>query len=198
MKLLALALLTFAISCGVFARPGPTVAPLVSARFLSVHLLTGEASDAQERSRLPALRDTIAGALPAAWVTATGGSGQLALRTDADIDVELDGTAGTSALTQHKLNGKVVSRTITIHTVESNRHLSVPELLSVALHELGHIWCCYGEGTVDGHWRDSPSEFSPIGVMASPLRCQVTAGNDPVCPSVFSDRELKEMGLIAP
>ena len=198
MKFLALAMLTFAISCGVLARPGPTVAPLVSAAFLTVHLFTGEASDAQERSRLPTLRDTIAGALPDAWVTATGGRGKLALRTDADINVELDGTAGTSALTHHKRNGKVVLRTIAIHTVEGNRHLSVSELMTVTLHELGHIWCCYGEGTVDGHWADEPTQFSPVGLMASPMRCQVTAGNDPVCPSVFSDRELKEMGLTAP
>lgn len=195
MKLLAAFVLIFATSCGLLNRPGPTVPPLISAAFLSVHLFSSQGFDAQERSRLPGLRDTLAGALPGAWVTATGGRGQLVLRTDADIDVELDGTAGTSALTQHKRNGKVVSRTIVIHTLEGDRRLSTSELLTVAVHELGHIWCCYGEGTVDGHWTDSPPGFSPVGLMSSPMRCQGTAGNDPMCPSVFSDRELKEMRL---
>jgi Zn-dependent protease with chaperone function len=195
--LLAVALVA-AMSCSLLSRAEPTVPPLISAAFLSVHLLAGEASDAEERSRLPALRDTIAGALPAAWVSATFGRGRLALRTDADIEVKLEGTTGTSALTQHKRNGKVVSRTIAIHTLESNRRLSPSELLTVMLHELGHIWCCYGEGTVDGHWADTATGFSPVGLMSSPMRCQGTPGNEPECPSVFSDRELKEMGLTAP
>src|SRR3954464_2084167 len=114
--------MVFASSCGVIAnlRPGPTIAPLISARFLSVHIFVGENGDAQERSRLPGLRDAIAGALPAAWATATGGRGQLAIRTDGDIDVELDGTGGTSALTQHRLGGKIVTRTIAVHTVEGS------------------------------------------------------------------------------
>jgi len=192
--------LIFASSCGVVGslRPGPTIAPLISARFLSVHLFIGDDGDAQEKARLPGLRDAIAGALPAAWATATGGRGQLAIRTDADIDIELDGSGGTSALTQHKLNGRVVSRTIAVHTVEGTRRLSVGELVVTGLHELGHIWCCYGPGTKDGHWADTPTGFSAIGLMYSPMTCTVTAGSDPVCPNVFSDRELVEMHLTAP
>jgi len=132
--------LIFASSCGVVGslRPGPTIVPLISARFLSVRLYIGDNGDAQEKARLPGLRDAMAGALPPAWATATAGRGQLAIRTDADIDVELDGSGGTSALTQHKLNGRVVSRTIAVHTVEGTRRLSVGELVVTALHELGH------------------------------------------------------------
>lgn len=144
---------------------------------------------------MPQLRDAVAGALPNAWATATGGRGKLSLRTDGDIDVELDGTNGTSALMQHSSGGRVTSRTIAVHTIDGSRRLSVPELMATVLHELGHIWCCYGPGTADGHWSDSPTEFSPVGLMVSPMRCQVKAGGDPVCPSVFSDRELKEMRL---
>ncbi len=203
MKAIAFALmLVVGSSCGVIAslRPGPTIAPLISARFLSVHLFIGDNGDAQEKARLPELRDSIAGALPAAWATATNGRGQLAIRTDADIDVELDGSGGTSALTQHKLGGKVVSRTIAVHTVEGSRRLSVTELLVTTLHELGHIWCCYGPGTKDGHWAssDAPKEFSSVGLMYSPMTCSVTKGSDPICPTVFSDRELAEMHLTAP
>lgn len=199
MRLLLVLVVISATSCGLINRPPTsTVAPLISAAFLSVHLVAGAASDAQERSRLPALRDTIAGALPDAWSKATNGRGKLTLRTEGDIEVELTGEAGTSALTQHKTNGKVTARTIAIHTLEGNRHLSVPEIMTTALHELGHIWCCYGAGTVDGHWTDAPGEFSPVGLMTSPIRCQVDAGGDPVCPTIFSDRELKEMKLNAP
>jgi hypothetical protein len=192
--------LVFASSCGVIAslRPSATVVPLISARFLSVRIFVGDTGDAQERTRLPGLRDSIAGALPAAWATATGGRGQLALRTDADIDVELDGSGGTSALTEHKVGGRVVSRTIAVHTVEGSRRLSAAELVVVALHELGHIWCCYGPGTKDGHWTDTPKGFSSVGLMYSPMTCTFTRGSDPVCPNVFSDRELAEMHLTGP
>lgn len=201
MKTFALALvLVCGSSCGVIAslRPGPTIAPLISARFLSVHLFIGDTGDAQEKARLPGLRDSIAGALPSAWATATGGRGQLAIRTDADIDVELDGSGGTSALTQHKRDGKVVSRTIAVHTMEGSRRLTVSELIVTTLHELGHIWCCFGPGTKDGHWTDTPTGFSSVGLMYSPMTCTVTRGSDPVCPTMFSDRELAEMHLTAP
>ena len=196
--LLALVLIV-ASSCGVIGnlRPGPTIAPLVSAAFLSVHLFIGDNGDAQEKARLPQLRDAIAGALPDAWATATAGRGQLSLRTDGDIDVELDGTNGTSALMQHQRGGRVTARMIAVHTIDESRRLSVPELLATVLHELGHIWCCFGPGTKDGHWADAPTGFSSVGIMNSPMTCTVTPGTDPVCPSVFSDRELAEMKLSA-
>jgi hypothetical protein len=193
-------MLVVASSCGVIAslRPGPTIAPLISATFLSVHLFAADNGDAQEKARLPGLRDSIAGALPAAWATATGGRGQLVLRIDADIDVELDGTGGTSALTQHSRGGRVVSRTIAVHTIDGSRRLSVSELLVTTLHELGHIWCCFGPGTKDGHWEDAPSTFTSVGLMYSPMTCTVARGSDPICPSIFSDRELAEMHLTSP
>jgi hypothetical protein len=193
-------MIVFASSCGAIAslRPGPTIVPLISATFLSVHLFIGDNGDAQEKARMSDLRDSIAGALPTAWATATGGRGQLSLRTDADIDVELDGTGGTSALTQHKLDGKVVSRTVAVHTMEGSHRLSVAELLVTTLHELGHIWCCYGPGTKDGHWSETPTGFSSIGLMYSPMTCTVMRGSDPICPTVFSDRELAEMHLTSP
>src|SRR5439155_1437639 len=135
LRTIALVLIVVAASgCGGLAslRGMPTIAPLISATFLSVHLFVGDGGDAQERARLPELRDSIAGALPAAWSVATRGRGKLALRTDADIDVKLDGTSGTSALMQHKLGGRVVSQTITVHSVagssgaENVRTISLP------------------------------------------------------------------------
>jgi len=196
-------LLVFALvgasACGGLFRVGPTIAPLISARYLSVHLVMGDAADAQEKARLPTLRDSLAGALPAAWATATQGRGQLFLRNEGDIDIELAGTNGTSALTQHSRGGKVTSRTITVHTIDGNRRLVISDLMATTLHELGHIWCCYGPGTSGGHWADPPpSGFSLVGLMYPTIRCQVSAGSEPVCPNVFSDRELTEMGLGSP
>jgi len=191
--------LIVASSCGVIGslRPGPTIAPLISAAFLSVHLFIGDSGDAQEKSRLPQLRDAIAGALPNAWTTATVGRGQLSLRTDGDIDIELDGTNGTSGLMQHSSGGRVTSRTIAVHTIDGSRRLTVPELMATVLHELGHIWCCFGPGTKDGHWEEAPKDFSSVGLMNSPMTCRATPGSDPICPSVFSERELAEMRLSA-
>ena len=187
-------------SCGVIGslRPGPTIAPLISAAFLSVHLFVGDQGDAQERSRIPELRDEIAAALPNAWATATAGRGHLSLRTDGDIDLELDGTDGTSALTQHSSGGRVISRKIAVHTVEGQRRLTIPELMATVLHELGHIWCCFGPGTKDGHWSDTPTDSSSVGLMYSPMTCRVSKGSDPVCPTLFSERELAEMRLSGP
>jgi hypothetical protein len=197
--LLALALI-LASSCGVIGRlrPGPTIAPLISAAFLSVTSSSVTRATRRSARGSPGLRDSLAAALPNAWATATAGRGQLSLRTDGDIDVELDGTNGTSALTQHSSGGKVTSRTIAVHTVDGNRRLTVPELMATVLHELGHIWCCYGPGTKDGHWAETPSGFSSVGLMYSPMTCQVSRGSDPVCPSVFSERELAEMRLSGP
>jgi hypothetical protein len=96
------------------------------------------------------------------------------------------------------MGGRVVSRTITIHTLEGSRRLSIAELLVTTVHELGHIWCCYGPGTNDGHWADTPDAFSSVGLMHSPMTCTVARGSEPTCPSVFSGRELQEMGLTAP
>ncbi len=183
-----------ATSCRAFGRPTSTVAPLISAAFLSVHVFATNTGDADGRSRLPGLRDSIAGALPDAWAAATNGRGKLSIRTDADIDVELNGSAGTSALTQHTRDGKIISRSIIVHTVDG-RHLSVPEIMATTLHELGHIWCCYGPGTTDGHWSDPQPTFHATGMMYSPMRCQVVAGSEPTCPTAFSDREIEAMGL---
>src|SRR5256886_9475029 len=151
-------LLAFALvgasACGGLLRAGPTIAPLISARYLSVHLVMGDTADAQEKARLPTLRDSLAGALTAAWAPATQGHGQLLLRNESTIDIELAGTNGTSALTQHSRGGKVTSRTITVHTIDGNRRLMVPDLMATTLHELGHIWCCYGPGASGGHLID--------------------------------------------
>src|SRR3989441_10708204 len=129
--------LAAATACGGLLRAGPTIAPLVSARYLSVHLVIGDIADAQEKARLPTLRDSLAGALPAAWATATQGRGQLFMRNEGDIDIELAGTNGTSALTQHSRGGRVTSRTITVHTIDGSRRLVIPDLMATTLHELG-------------------------------------------------------------
>src|SRR2546428_3252703 len=127
--LLVLALVG-ASACGGLFRAGPTIPPLISARYLSVRLVAGDAADAQEKARLPTLRDSLAGALPAAWATAIQGRGQLFLRNEGDIDVELAGTNGTAALTQHTRGGQATSRTTTVHTIARNSRLTIPDPMS--------------------------------------------------------------------
>src|SRR2546428_1481447 len=182
-KVLVALPLAAATACGGLLRAGPTIAPLVSARYLSVHLVMGDTADAQEKARLPTLRDSLAGALPAAWATATQGRGQLFMRNEGDIDVELAGTNGTSALTQHSRGGKVTTRTITVHTIDGNRRLTIPDLLSTTLHELGHIWCCYGPGTIGGHRSDpQPQGLASAGPILPIIPCQLSTRCDSVCP----------------
>src|SRR2546426_7303590 len=77
--------LAAATACGGLLRAGPTIPPLISARYLSVHLVTGDTADAQEKARLPTLRASLAGALPAAWATASQGRGPLFMRNQGDI-----------------------------------------------------------------------------------------------------------------
>ena len=206
MRILALALVIVAATSCAFVdrlRPGPTIAPLISAAFLSVHLVAGDASDAQERQRLPGLRDALAGALPGSWSVATAGRGMLNMRTDGDIDVTLEGTNGTSALTQHTRGGKVTSRTIAVHTIDGSRRLTLSELVATTLHELGHIWCCTGpDASPDGHWAQPSADpllqgVDRFGLMNHPVNCLVFAAGVESCPNRFSERELKTMGFSA-
>src|SRR2546425_3334600 len=195
LSLLLVLSLAAATACGGLLRAGPTIPPLISARYLSVHLVMGDTADAQEKARLPALRDSLAGALPAAWATATQGRGQLFLRNEGDIDVELAGTNGTSALTQHTRGGKVTSRIITVHTIDGNRRLTIPDLMSTTLHELGHIWCCYGAGTSGGHWgRPQPSGVPSVRLLYATIPDQVSPGGGPGCPTALLHRRLPDMG----
>jgi len=77
-------------------------------------------------------------------------------------------------------------------TVENN--------VAVALHELGHIWCCHGPDANDsGHWvtkQASPGLYGvdKYGLMTDPVTC-VSFGAVLSCPNRFSDREMVALGF---
>ena len=77
---------------------------------------------------------------------------------------------------------------------------AIENIVAVALHEIGHTWCCRGPGTTDGHW--SEQQVSPgllgvdrFGLMNHPVNCLVVPTGFLSCPNKFSDRELRTMGF---
>ncbi len=77
-------------------------------------------------------------------------------------------------------------------TVENN--------VAVALHELGHIWCCHGPDANDtGHWltkEPSPGLYGvdKYGLMTDPVTC-TSFGSIVSCPNRFSDRDMVALGF---
>jgi len=72
--------------------------------------------------------------------------------------------------------------------------------VATALHELGHIWCCSGEGTVAGHWavKEETPELGGVdrfGLMNHPIECVRLPIGVLSCPNRFSERELRAMGF---
>src|SRR5438309_10911 len=78
--------------------------------------------------------------------------------------------------------------------------ISTGKSLSIALHELGHTWCCFGPAAgPDEHWleRTPAPELAGVnrfGLMVGPVPCRIAAGRE-VCATRFSDRELRAMGF---
>jgi hypothetical protein len=78
--------------------------------------------------------------------------------------------------------------------------VSTANSVAVALHELGHIWCCRGaDAGSDGHWLKSMADsrlqgVDRFGLMTHPVTCLVFPGFV-TCPNRFSERELNAMGF---
>src|SRR5439155_6891604 len=68
------------------------------------------------------------------------------------------------------------------------------------LHELGHIWCCEGEGAgPDRHWLENLADrqlvsVNRFGLMTQHPTCRGT-GASLVCARRFGERELRTMGF---
>ena len=77
---------------------------------------------------------------------------------------------------------------------------AIENLVAVALHELGHIWCCQGpSASDDGHWLVATPDpeltgVDRFGLMNHPVRCLVF-GVVWSCPNRFSRRELAAFGF---
>ena len=135
--------------------------------------------------------------LAGAWASATRGLGQLSVvPASADVVVYLLPGRGTSL---HERASDGTERVLLYVSDETGRPWAQGGMTR-ALHELGHLWCCHGQdATPDGHWSgatwDSQLEgVNQYGLMTQPVVCLARPGVF-VCPSAFSERELRTMGF---
>lgn len=189
---------------GASTRGSSTGSSGIPAAHFSVTIDGAPSGTLPQDANLIALRDLsitrLRENLPAAWSAATRGLGSLTvLDGKADIPLHLVAATGTSI---HK-SGSRSGQEIVLYVAEDGRRTTELEMLSTALHELGHIWCCRGVGTSEGHWAtalDDGRDFglNRYGLMNSPVKCAVLPNQIFVCPLRFSDRELASMGFTAP
>ena len=178
--------------------------PIVASS-LTVHVTTDTPPSEQfniDPSLVP-LRDSsiakIKATLATEWKAATRGLGSLQVDDrSADITIFVIAARGTSV---HRRNPADDSQDIVIYVSDSQLGMrSVENNVAVALHELGHIWCCYGPDANDtGHWttkQASPGLYGvdKYGLMTDPVTC-VSFGAVLSCPNRFSDREMVALGF---
>ena len=92
------------------------------------------------------------------------------------------------------------SQDVLLYVADRDGPFALDNVIAVALHELGHIWCCYGPGTNNGHWTTAEESqglqgIDRFGLMNDPVRCLVVPAGYLSCPNRFSDRELQAMGF---
>ena len=131
------------------------------------------------------------------WKLATRGLGALTLvPSSADLVVYVLPGKGTSV---HLLAADGSQRVL-VYAVDEFGTVSAENSVAVALHELGHIWCCFGAGAgPDGHWLEKIPDpllqgVDQYGLMTHPVTCLVGRGLES-CPNRFSERELRTMGF---
>jgi hypothetical protein len=175
----------------------------IRATSFSVHVaITAPPRDTtREEPSLVPLRDStlkaMVATLPKEWKSATRGLGSLQV-TERSADITIYVFAG-KGMSFHRTGSADGSEDIVIFVSDQLGLRSVENSVAVALHELGHIWCCTGPGTSEGHW--ITPEVSPgltgvdkYGLMNHPVTCLVFS-TITSCPNRFSDRELRTMGF---
>ena len=164
-----------------------------------IHGLVG-VSTRLEPSLVPARDADIArmsATLVQEWRLATRGLGALSMvESSADIVIYVLPGKGTSL---HVL-APDGSQRVLIYAMDDFGAVSAENSVAIALHELGHIWCCFGAGAgTDGHWLETIADpllqgVDRYGLMTHPVTCLVGRGFES-CPNRFSDRELRTMGF---
>jgi hypothetical protein len=131
------------------------------------------------------------------WRLATRGLGRLSLvGSSADVVIFLLPGRGTS-VNERSSDG---TERVLLYVADGPSTISTGKSLSIALHELGHTWCCIGSAAgPDGHWLERTLDgrlagANQFGLMVHPVPCRVAAGRE-VCATRFSDRELAAMGF---
>jgi hypothetical protein len=146
------------------------------------------------------LRDASAAKMSATlageWKSATRGLGSLTVvEGSADITLYVVASKNTS----HWAKSTDESEQVVVFVAGEIGPRNIENNVAVALHELGHIWCCRGPDTSDGHWATklaSPGLYGvdKYGLMNDPVTC-VSFGSVLSCPNRFSDREMTALGF---
>ena len=137
------------------------------------------------------------GTLVKEWSAATRGLGAVKL-VPSSADIVIYVVPGRS--TSLHLTAADGSQRILIYMVDDLGPVSTENSVAVALHELGHIWCCRGaDAGPDGHWLKAVADpllqgVDRFGLMTHPVTCLVFPGFL-TCPNRFSERELHTMGF---
>ena len=136
--------------------------------------------------------------LTAEWKLGTRGLSAVSLvESSEDLLMTVVAARGTSV---HR-RGPDGSEDVVVYAADDHGAISADNGVAVAMHELGHIWCCYGAGTTDGHWsvaQKSPelSGVDAYGLMNHPVQCVIfPTSRIESCPNRFSERELRAMGF---
>jgi hypothetical protein len=148
-----------------------------------------------------AARDSIASQLNASiadeWWRATRGLGSLKLvPASADLVIHVLPGRGTSV---HERSSDGTQRVL-LYAVDETGPVTADKSVGVALHELGHTWCCFGPDAGPGeHWLEKILDPQLVGVnrfglMTSPVTCRLN-GAEEICANRFSERELRAMGF---
>jgi len=131
------------------------------------------------------------------WSAATRGLGQVKL-VPSSADIVIYVVPGRS--NSLHLTSPDGSQRILLFMVDDLGPVSTENSVAVALHELGHIWCCRGaDAGSDGHWLTAIPDpllqgVDRFGLMTHPVTCLVFPGFV-TCPNRFSERELHAMGF---
>jgi hypothetical protein len=175
---------------------------LSAARFtVRVRALPSPSPTAIDEPTLAPLRDAavarLTARLPAEWEKATRGLSRLEV-VGASADIVVNVVAAQSASVHRRAADQ--SEDILIYVADEDGPRAVENIIAVALHELGHIWCCRGTGASDGHWNalvESPGllGIDRFGLMNHPVSCLLVPSGFLSCPNRFSDRELQAMSF---
>lgn len=147
---------------------------------------------ARDRS-VARLNDT----LPKEWSVATRGLSAVKL-VPSSADIVIYVVPGRSSSLH--LTSPDGSQRILLFMVDDLGAVSTENSVAVALHELGHIWCCRGsDAGSDGHWLEPIADpllqgVDRFGLMTHPVTCLIFPGFV-TCPNRFSERELQAMGF---
>jgi hypothetical protein len=131
------------------------------------------------------------------WNAATRGLSTLELVTTATADMVITVLPGRST-SVHVTHGDG-SQAIFLYVADPSGVLTTDNIVAVALHELGHIWCCRGADSLDGHWATAVADpllqgVDRFGLMNHPVQC-IVFGSIQSCPNRFSERDLRAMGF---